>query len=87
MENGERNNFDAELSHTTQNLNLPNLSETEGSTNSLETNGGLSNTSNSSLNDQSTADLGIEKKLKKKTSSFSTPAFKFEELEERVLDL
>ena len=40
---------------------------TEGSTDSLETNGGLSSTSNSSLNGQSTADLGTEKKLKKKT--------------------
>ncbi|XP_057506664.1 heat shock 70 kDa protein 17-like isoform X2 [Actinidia eriantha] len=40
---------------------------TEGSTDSLETNGGLSSTSNSSLNDQSTADLATEKKLKKKT--------------------
>ncbi|GFS31485.1 heat shock protein 70 (Hsp 70) family protein [Actinidia rufa] len=40
---------------------------TEGSTDSLETNGGLSSTSNSSLNDQSTADLAKETKLKKKT--------------------
>ena len=40
---------------------------TEGGTDSLETNGGLSSTSNSSSSDQSTADLGTEKKLKKKT--------------------